>query len=434
MKLFTLCAVGFLAAIPASAQTVVGNDGVTRIIPKAPVPAEMITAVPSANRLACVVYTERAAFESTIEGPISFEDFEDIGITSNQFGFFDLSSSTNLGAVQPGEIVAGVTFNSLDDSGLGFFLAGSPPDNSSTNIVSGLINGGVVAALDPAVTAYGFDVSNTSSRPISDLDVTAFDADDNMICSTTLPSVGPANAFAGFVSDTPIARVVVIGAPGSDSPNQVVDNVTFGGGDIGGPALTGSLGYGTCPAALPLGRSACRVDASGTFDLDQAQRYTVFLRVQETGRIAKRGEIKPSPTGTASQAIKFSTTAADPASFTLELVAEAGSVAAPSGAATVIGTLAFTKGDAGLRASEGLTAFPNPATNQATLRFAVTGSQAATLAIYDALGREVARPVDGQVSGAVEASFDASALPAGLYVARLVTATGTETVRLSVVR
>ena len=177
-----------------------------------------------------------------------------------------------------------------------------------------------------------------------------------------------------------------------------------GGGDD--PAVTGSLAYGTCPAALPLGRSACRVDASGTFDLDQAQRYTVFLRVQETGRIAKRGEIKPSPTGTASQAIKFSTTAADPASFTLELVAEAGSVAAPSGAAVVIGTLAFTKGDAGLRASEALTAFPNPATDQATLRFAVTESQAATLAIYDALGREVARPVDGQVSGAVEASFD----------------------------
>ena len=59
---------------------------------------------------------------------------------------------------------------------------------------------------------------------------------------------------------------------------------------------------------------------------------------------------------------------------------------------------------------------------------------AATLAIYDALGREVARPVDGAVSGSVEAAFDASGLPAGLYVARLTTATGTETVRLSVVR
>ena len=54
--------------------------------------------------------------------------------------------------------------------------------------------------------------------------------------------------------------------------------------------------------------------------------------------------------------------------------------------------------------------------------------------VYDALGREIARPVDGTVSGAVEASFDASGLPAGLYVARLTTAAGMETVRLSVVR
>ena len=183
---------------------------------------------------------------------------------------------------------------------------------------------------------------------------------------------------------------------------------------------------------LPLGRSACRVDATGTFANEQGQRYTVFLRVQETGRVAFRGEIKPGATGTASQAIKFKTTGADPASFTLELVAVEGSVASPAGG-QVIGTLPFTKG-AGLRASEALTVFPNPATDQATLRFAVTEAQAATLVIYDALGREVARPVDGAVSGSVEASFDASGLPAGLYVARLTTAAGTETVRLSVVR
>ena len=56
----------------------------------------------------------------------------------------------------------------------------------------------------------------------------------------------------------------------------------------------------------------------------------------------------------------------------------------------------------------------------------------ATLAVYDALGREVARPVDGVVTGAVEAAFDASGLPAGPYVARLVTEAGTEAVRLSV--
>ena len=84
--------------------------------------------------------------------------------------------------------------------------------------------------------------------------------------------------------------------------------------------------------------------------------------------------------------------------------------------------------------AQALAVFPNPTTDAATLRFAVVEQTVATLAIYDALGREVARPVDGQVSGAVEASFETAGLPAGLYVARLVTAAGTETVRLSVVR
>ena len=210
-----------------------------------------------------------------------------------------------------------------------------------------------------------------------------------------------------------------------------VAGVTGGGGGDG-PAVTGSLGYGTCSPTLPLGRFACRVDATGTFDSEQGQRYTVFLRVQETGRVAFRGEIKPSATGTASQSIKFKTTGADPASFTLELVAVEGSVASPAGG-QVIGTLRLHEG-AGLRAAEGLTIFPNPATDEATLRFAVAEQTAATLVVYDALGREIARPVDGTVSGAVEASFDASGLPAGLYVARLTTAAGMETVRLSVVR
>ena len=197
--------------------------------------------------------------------------------------------------------------------------------------------------------------------------------------------------------------------------------------------LTGSLAAGTCPANLPLGRFSCRVDASGTFNGDQGQRYTVFLRVAETGRIAFRGEVKPQPGQTVEQSIKFVTIADDSDSFTLELIAVEGSVGSPDGG-TVLGTLDFTKGTPLLRAAEGLTAFPNPATDAATLRFAVAEQTEATLVVYDALGREVARPVEGTVSGAVEASFDASALPAGLYVARLTTAQGTETVRLSVVR
>ena len=199
------------------------------------------------------------------------------------------------------------------------------------------------------------------------------------------------------------------------------------------PAVTGGLDYGTCPEALPAGRFTCAVEANGQNNLVVGQRYTVFLRVAETGRIAFRGETKPEALEDLTQNVRFRTVASDPFAFTLELVVEMGAVAAPSGEALVIGSLAFTKG-AGLRADEALTAYPNPTAGSATLRFAVAEQAEATLVVYDALGREVARPVDGAVSGVVEAAFDGSDLPAGLYVARLTTAGGTETVRLSVVR
>ena len=204
-------------------------------------------------------------------------------------------------------------------------------------------------------------------------------------------------------------------------------------GSVEPPAVTGGLAYGTCPEALPAGRFTCFVEANGQNNLEVGQRYTVFLRVAETGRIAFRGETKPEALEDLTQNVRFRTVASDPFAFTLELVVEMGAVAAPSAEALVIGSLAFTKG-AGLRAAEALTVYPNPTAGSATLRFAVAEQAEATLVVYDALGREVARPVDGAVSGVVEASFDGSALPAGLYVARLTTAAGTETVRLSVVR
>ena len=50
--------------------------------------------------------------------------------------------------------------------------------------------------------------------------------------------------------------------------------------------------------------------------------------------------------------------------------------------------------------------------------------------MYDALGREVARPV----SGFVDVRLDAAAPPAGLYLVRLVVGDRVETVRFSVVR
>ena len=189
---------------------------------------------------------------------------------------------------------------------------------------------------------------------------------------------------------------------------------------------------------LPAGRARVAVTAEATFTADQGQRFTVFVRLDGPdgfSRLAFRGEVKPEAGETVSQEIRFRTFASDPAgAYTVTLLVAEGSVEAPE-TAEPIATLPATKlGGAGLRVAEALSAYPNPAAGQATLRFGVAEAGEATLVVYDALGREVARPVDGAVEGVVEARVDASGLAPGVYVARLVTAAGTETVRLTVAR
>ena len=196
----------------------------------------------------------------------------------------------------------------------------------------------------------------------------------------------------------------------------------------------------------PSSTSRCFPIISGTNNLGVAQRFTLFFQIVGVGpntqgysRVAMRGEIKLGPGESATNKFSLRTfdTSTDPdGAYELVLFAELGSAPSLTSSAVELDRVPFTKGGPtpNLRAGEALTVFPNPSTDAATLRFAVTEAGQATLVIYDALGREVARPIEGTVSGAVEASFDTSALPAGLYVARLTTGAGTETVRLSVVR
>jgi hypothetical protein len=61
--------------------------------------------------------------------------------------------------------------------------------------------------------------------------------------------------------------------------------------------------------------------------------------------------------------------------------------------------------------------YPNPFNPTTIIPFMVTESMPVRLAVYDLLGREVAVLVDEVVSGGLHrAAFDASRLPAGLYL------------------
>jgi hypothetical protein len=80
-------------------------------------------------------------------------------------------------------------------------------------------------------------------------------------------------------------------------------------------------------------------------------------------------------------------------------------------------------------------AWPNPFNPSTNLSFSVERTAAARLAVYDLLGREVAVLVDGMVeAGAHMATFDAGALPSGVYFARLSSEGRSATQRLLLVR
>ena len=80
--------------------------------------------------------------------------------------------------------------------------------------------------------------------------------------------------------------------------------------------------------------------------------------------------------------------------------------------------------------------FPNPFNASTTIRFGLPESAPVRLAVYDALGREVARLIDAVLEpGRHEVRFDASGLPSGVYVARLTAGGGfTQTQRLTLLK
>ncbi|PAP75415.1 T9SS type A sorting domain-containing protein [Rubrivirga marina] len=90
----------------------------------------------------------------------------------------------------------------------------------------------------------------------------------------------------------------------------------------------------------------------------------------------------------------------------------------------------------GAPASELATPFPNPTSGQTSVVSAVEAATAVRLAVYDALGREVAVLAEGPVEvGAHRATLDGATLPPGVYLVRPTAADGQTAVqRLTVAR
>jgi hypothetical protein len=77
---------------------------------------------------------------------------------------------------------------------------------------------------------------------------------------------------------------------------------------------------------------------------------------------------------------------------------------------------------------------PNPAGQQATVRYALPEKQKVSLRLYDVLGRQVRTVVSGTQEGRQERTLDVSGLSSGVYFLRLTASGQTRTQKVTVVR
>ncbi len=79
--------------------------------------------------------------------------------------------------------------------------------------------------------------------------------------------------------------------------------------------------------------------------------------------------------------------------------------------------------------------YPNPFNPSTVIPFTIPATGRVSLRVYDLLGREVATLLDGDVGpGSYEATFDASGLPSGVYIYRIVSGTFTNMKKLNVIK
>lgn len=85
--------------------------------------------------------------------------------------------------------------------------------------------------------------------------------------------------------------------------------------------------------------------------------------------------------------------------------------------------------------TEDFSAFPNPTTGKVSFRYYIEAPSQVRLSLINTTGSVVATPVDVyQEAGSYEMSYDASSLPAGIYVYTLETSKGKDTKRLVVIK
>ncbi|PAP75479.1 hypothetical protein BSZ37_02965 [Rubrivirga marina] len=385
------------------------------------------------------VFTSRAEFEAAAPG-LPTETFEEGRIPEGENSaicrpLVDATSDSD--CFEPGDILPGVQFTTgRGQAELLLIDSFSPTKALMTNVI---VEETRVDFPSGGVTAAGLDVYTYNNRgadgeddPVS---VRVYGAGGEALGAFEVPPGDP--TFVGVVSDVPVGRLVIDGAVAYDccdgqtaaNPVEILDNVSFGrpSGDVvegDGPAdgaedvsLTPTLDWTDFA-----GTGSYRVQvARDGFDASRRASDTaevVFDQVVEgTEATVPDGTLVPGTT------------------YAWRVAGVDGGTTGAWTAPAVFTTAGDVDAADGPEARFALHVAPNPVAGRGTVTVEVGPAESVRLGVYDVLGREVARLVDGPlVPGAHEVAFDASALAPGVYVLRLATERERIARRVTVVR
>ncbi len=415
-------------------------------------------AVPSSievlsTRGGAMVFTDRAAFEAACGSGLTTETFEEANVASGSFDVVGAPLPPEDGVIFPaGSIEDGLTLTVTTVSGLGddLFVSGQGFGGApSVQVGNNQNTDDFFANFSPAVDCAGYDVDLNNTGTATTIE--ARDASGNVLGSATVS--GFDLQFVGFKSDgAAIASVVALASVSVEFVD--IDNVSFG--DMAGAGDPIEIDASPAAQSVPQGGMAS-FSYTVTNNTAAAQSGVLFYEVfRGTMRLVGPvqvvgGTVQAGQSVTAGFSVRVPGNAPlGPYTVEISVGQSNGNAVATDIVAVNVTPSARVAGtatewtltevqpwptlEAAARTSE-TGVYPNPFTERTEIAFSLEQSAQVELVIYDVRGRAVATLADGAMdAGQHNVTFDASRLPSGVYVYRLVTGTRVETGRITLVK
>ena len=193
-----------------------------------------VTLIFSSHALAqSTLYTDRSSFRSANPG-LPVEDFENLSGSVDATGVDLLSdvvdSFSNIGPIEPGDILTGLVLTTIDDGldGLVLLNPASPEGVPSNSVGPNLYVDSLRLEFVPAVDAVGFDLFSFENEP-GTVDVTFFNG--NVVLAATTVTIDLNGSFVGVSTVGPTVSHIVLSnetdIDGGTANGELVDDVEF---------------------------------------------------------------------------------------------------------------------------------------------------------------------------------------------------------------